>query len=235
MRRVATGQGRRVRTGCLIRRWPPQALLVSHVEQTIKRMGEKAVVLAVQDTTALNHTIHGATEGLGLIGSNQRASRGFFCHSTLAVDEEGTEPGLLRAETYVRAAKAIQRKRGPQAMERESRRWLNSLDACQNAAGKLPGTRIVNIGDREADFYEYATHASCHAPDVSFLVRAEHDRKMGGEGLPTLFEEVGAKQSRGTLVVEVPRRARKRARRASLIDSLLRGGTPCACALESRI
>jgi Transposase Tn5 dimerisation domain/Transposase DNA-binding len=194
----------------------PQALLVAHVEQTIKRMEQKPVVLAVQDTTTLNHTSHGATEGLGLIGNNQSGNRGFFCHSTLAMDEEGTGLGLLRAETYVRAANAIKRKRGPQAMERESRRWLNSLDACQYAAGKLPGTRIVNIGDREADFYEFTTYAAGHAPDVSFLVRAEYDRKMGGEGLPTLFEEVGAKQSRGTLAVEVPRRTGKSARTASL-------------------
>jgi hypothetical protein len=193
----------------------PGRLMAGHVEQTLRRMGAKAVSLAVQDTTALNFTSHRAMEGLGKIGANSGGAQGFFCHCTLMVDEQGYALGLLAAETYVRAEQVLKAKRGPQAQERESGRWLRSLDACQEAASRQRATRIVNIGDREADFYEFAAHAAERAPDVGYLVRAAYDRQSA-EGLPSLFERVGRQESSGSFAVQAPRKAGEKAREALL-------------------
>lgn len=193
----------------------PETLLAGHKEQTLARLSHCEVVLALQDTTALNFTTHRATEGLGQIGANCAQNAGFFCHSTLVVDAKGHALGLLKAETYVRHAQRPPRKRGPQAQERESRRWLNSLDACQEAALAQPHTRIVNIGDREADFYEFAAHARQAAPAVDFVIRAAYDRQREA-GAASLFAEVGQHKSAGELEIEVPRSATAKARRAKL-------------------
>ena len=193
----------------------PKKIMAGHLEKTIERIGQKKIVLALQDTTTLNFTSHRATTGLGQIGPNNAENKGFFCHCTLAVDEEGLPLGVLKAETYVRAETKLKRKRGPQAHECESGRWLDSLSVCQQVSDRQPGTRIVNIGDRESDFYEYISHAALQTPSVSYLIRAAYDRQ-NGEGLPTLFEEVGLQKSRGILEVEVPRKPGTKARKAKL-------------------
>src|SRR5258708_2680308 len=58
-------------------------VLAPHVEQTLQRMTQLPVVLAVQDTTEFNLTHLEATEGLGYGTGN--ASRGFMLHSLLVL------------------------------------------------------------------------------------------------------------------------------------------------------
>jgi hypothetical protein len=192
-----------------------ETLLAGHRQQTIERLGRSEVVLALQDTTVLNFTTHRATEGMGSIGANCQGNVGFFCHSTLVVDVEGRALGLLKAETYVRRDQGRKRNRGPQTPGCESRRWLNSLDICQQAAVAKPGTRIVNIGDREADFYEFAAHAHKATAQVSFVIRACYDRQSAA-GAASLFSEVGQQRRGGELLVEVPRTATSKARQSKL-------------------
>src|SRR5262249_53314381 len=56
----------------------PAAILAAHREATLARMKGQAVVLAVQDTTALSLTHHPATRGLGPIGA--AAIQGLLVH-----------------------------------------------------------------------------------------------------------------------------------------------------------
>lgn len=194
----------------------PEELLGGHRQQTLERLGEREVVLAVQDTTVLNFSAHANTKGLGRVGSNATANMGFFCHSTLVVDEEGLPLGLLEAQTYVRKPAPAARKRGPQAQECESARWLQSVEQCQLAARKKPQTRIVNVGDREADFYEFAAYAHNQAPDVGFVVRAAYDRRSQAPQTASFFEMVASKPCAGEIVIEVPRTAKNKARETRL-------------------
>jgi len=178
------------------------AVLSGHRQKTIERMGERAVVLAVQDTTALNFTTQRAKQGLGSIGTRQGGARGFFCHATLAVDAEGCALGVLDVQSYPRAAERVKRQRTGQARERESVRWLNSLASCQRAAERCgAATQIISVADREADFYDLFAYAAEEAPAVAVLVRAQHDRELE-EG--RLFAQVRAQPLLGTLPVEVP-------------------------------
>ena len=54
-------------------------LLEAPCRQTVTRMGEHKVVLAVQDTTSLNYTAHGKTVGLGPISTRTSSAVGLQC------------------------------------------------------------------------------------------------------------------------------------------------------------
>ena len=75
-----------------------EALVAAHCQATLGRIavGGYQTVLAIQDTTEYNFTAHLATEGLGPL--DNRKSKGFFVHSTLAVSPAGLPLGLLAQE-----------------------------------------------------------------------------------------------------------------------------------------
>ena len=82
----------------------PQDILQSHVEATYTRLGAVPVVLAVQETTAVNWTRHPATQGLGPLGHT--ACHGLLVHTTLAITPERVPLGLLAQQVGARAPAA---------------------------------------------------------------------------------------------------------------------------------
>ena len=65
--------------------------------------------------------------------------------------------GIINQQTWIRPAKDFgkkhQRKKRPTS-EKESQKWLTSLDATAKVQQELPNTKIVSVGDREADIYD---------------------------------------------------------------------------------
>src|SRR5499427_133047 len=133
----------------------PQDILQSHVEATYTRLGAVPVVLAVQDTTEVNWTRHPATQGLGPLGHT--ACHGLLLHTTLAITPERVPLGLLAQQVWARdpadVGKRARRKQLP-ISQKESQKWLLSLDAVYTAHDCCPTTRLVSVGDREADVYD---------------------------------------------------------------------------------
>ena len=133
----------------------PSAVLQSHVEQTTARLAGEAVVLAVQDTTAVDYTGHPGTTGLGVL--NDVKHQGFLVHTTLAITPERVPLGLLAQEVWTRDAaslgKRATRKQRP-ITEKESQKWLTSLEAVKAAHARCPDTHLISVGDREADVYD---------------------------------------------------------------------------------
>jgi Transposase DNA-binding len=75
-------------------------VLAPHIAQTLHRMEQIPVVLAIQDTTEFNLTHLPAADGLGCCtGGNER---GFLMHSLLAVSPEGLPLGVLGMKTWAR-------------------------------------------------------------------------------------------------------------------------------------
>ena len=70
------------------------AILVSHVHATTRRLGAVPVVLAVQNTTYLDWTDHPATTGWGQLAAPTH--QGLLAHPTLALKPERVPPGLLQ-------------------------------------------------------------------------------------------------------------------------------------------
>jgi len=194
----------------------PAAIVASHVEATLERVAEVSVVLAVQDSTQVDWTGHPATRGLGQIGNGK--GRGIILHSTLALTPERVPLGLLSQTDWVRpldAPRAPERRRLPVA-EKESRKWLESLEAVIAAQAHCPQTHFISIGDREADMYEL--FALERPVGVDLLVRACHDRCLvDADGKRQhLRAALAATPVRATVEVTVPRQAERPARTARL-------------------
>ncbi len=64
----------------------PVAILAAHRDATVTRVQGHVVILAVQDTTSFNVTLHRKFTGLGLLG--QAEVSGFFLYTRLAVSTD---------------------------------------------------------------------------------------------------------------------------------------------------
>ena len=194
------------------------AILQSHYQATCQRVAAEPVVLAAQDTTSLNYSVHPATELLGLIGSEVQGPIGMLVHSTLAFNLAGTPLGLLDVQSWTRDpedfGKKHQRKELPFAAK-ESVRWLRSLEALERAQVQCPGTRLVSVGDREADIYELFVWATEKPGRPALLVRAERDRLLAQDQGP-LWAHVASQPVAGELDLQVPRRDQQPGRVARL-------------------
>ncbi|QOJ05973.1 MAG: hypothetical protein HRU72_05135 [Planctomycetia bacterium] len=79
-----------------------ETILSSHYQSTMNRIKEEEVVLAVQDTTSLNYSVHPATENLGPISSRGEKVIGLMVHDTMAFNREGTPLGLMNVQCWAR-------------------------------------------------------------------------------------------------------------------------------------
>jgi hypothetical protein len=182
----------------------PESILASHVEATVERMAEVSVVLAVQDTTTLNYSHHPGTIGLGALNTAQQ--RGLLMHTTLTVTPERVPLGLLEQEVWARDPAAVgkraTRKQRPLA-EKESQKWLTSLETVIGAKARCPTTQVVSVGDREADVYDL--FLVDRPAGVDLLVRAAWDRAVDGPQ-PHLWAALADAPTLVTREVAVPRR-----------------------------
>lgn len=192
-----------------------EAILASHVAATTGRVAGEPVVLAVQDTTSLDYTAHPATTGLGAL--NDVKHQGLLVHTTLALTPERVPLGLLAQDAWTRDAatlgKRATRKARPVA-EKESRKWLDSLEAVKAARARCPATRFVSVGDREADVFDLFLVE--RPPGVDLLVRASWDRRVDDAPQPHLWAAVEAAPEAGVLTIAVPRKPGQPARTAHL-------------------
>jgi hypothetical protein len=174
-------------------------------------------VLAVQDTTTLDYTHHPETEDLGNISTSQRL-RGMLVHTTLCFTPERVPLGIIHQQTWVRPLEEYGKKKERRKKEiekKESQKWLNSLEATERVQGESPGVSLINVGDREADVYElfhmaFERDYSCH-----LLVRAAHNRRVE-ESEKYLWSYLESLPVAAILEVEVPRKGKRRARKATL-------------------
>jgi hypothetical protein len=195
-----------------------EKLLRPHYESTWRRINEREVVLAVQDTTNLNYTTHPETKGLGVIGSKLDRGIGLILHNTMAFSTEGTPLGLLDVQCWARDRKDFGKRRQRHDLpieEKESYKWLKSFDAAAEAKDHCRETAIVNVGDREADIYELFILAAKDPSGPKLLVRAERDRLLA-DGQGHLWEKTATAVVSGVQVIQVPRHKGQPAREAKL-------------------
>ena len=193
----------------------PQNLLDSHVDATLARHATVPLVLAVQDTTELDWTAHPATTGLGPLG--HPAHRGLHVHTTLAFTPERVPLGLLAQQVWARdpndVGKRATRKQRPIA-EKESQKWLTSLEAVLAARVECPQTRFVSVGDREADVYDL--FALERPAGVDLLIRAAWNRCVT-QPEHYVWATVAARPIEAMYTVQVPRRGAQPPRTATLV------------------
>src|SRR6266581_9438312 len=192
----------------------PDDMLQSHIEATYSRLYAVPLVLAVQDTTEANWTNLRVTEGLGPLGNS--ACHGLLVHTTLAITPERVPLGLLAQQVWARdpddIGKRARRKQLP-ISQKESQKWLASLDAVFSARDACPQTCFVSIGDREADVYDLL--ATPRPAGVELLIRASWDRCVSAPQR-YVWATVEAQPVVEQLRLQVPRRGAQPAREATL-------------------
>jgi hypothetical protein len=192
----------------------PSDIVQSHIEATYSRLSRVPLVLAVQDTTGADWTSLRATTGLGPLGHT--ACQGLLVHTTLAITPERVPLGLLAQQVWARdpddIGKRARRKQLP-IRQKESHKWLHSLEAVFTARDCCPKTRLVSVGDREADVYDVL--AAQRPAGVDLLIRASWDRCVKAPQR-YVWATVEAQPVLTDLVIQVPRRGAQPARAARL-------------------
>jgi hypothetical protein len=192
----------------------PHDCLASHIVSTYRRLDHVPMVLAVQDTTEVNWTSHPATAGLGPLGHT--ACRGLHVHSTLAFTPDRVPLGLLAQHVWARdpddVGKRQRRKRVP-ITQKESQKWLTSLEAASHVRAACAHTRVISVGDREADVFDLL--AMERSAGVDLLVRAAWDRCVKGPE-HHIWATVEAQPVLEHLRLQVPSRGAQPGRQATL-------------------
>jgi hypothetical protein len=189
------------------------AILASHIQSTIRRIQAVERVLALQDTTYLDWTDHPCTTGLGPLASPSH--QGLLAHSTLVLTPERVPLGLLQQQVWARdndLRRNQDHKQRPLA-EKESQKWLTSLEAVIAARAECPDTHFVSVGDREADVYDL--FLLDRPSGVDLLVRAAQDRKAEHEE-KYLWATMATAPVAATVTIHIGARAGRAAREASL-------------------
>lgn len=191
----------------------PQGILKGHRERTVGRMKGRRRVLVIQDTTDLDFSERLHCNGLGDIGKNQTGtvSQGLKMHSSLAVSEEGLPLGVLDTHIYAAHFDAADPSESRPIEEKESYRWVRTLDEVNDLAEYLPETELVVVGDRESDIFELFDHRRRRTPGVHLLVRARHNRGLSG-GCDRLFDHLAGRPVRARAQIAVPRQRGKKSK-----------------------
>lgn len=188
-----------------------EVVLQSHYAATAARVAQHPTILVPQDTTSLNYSTHPATERLGPIGTQAQQIIGLLVHDTMAFNLEGTPLGLLDVQCWARDpeqfGKRHQRRKLP-FEQKESVKWLRSLQALERMQSQCPQTQLVSLGDRESDIYELFVWATQKPGRPQLLIRAEQNRRMPGEH-SYLWEHMAAQPLGGIKEVRLPRRDKR--------------------------
>ena len=161
-------------------------ILQPHAEHTRQRMTAESVVLLVQDTTEIDLTRpQQQVKGAGPLDGSSR--RGALLHPLHAFTPDGTPLGTVSAEAWTReegtvCASLSRAQRAAQPIEeKESYRWVKTLEQAQAEAEHCPNTQLICLADSEADIYEFMTLASSEPRRCDWIIRACQDRALLGE------------------------------------------------------
>jgi hypothetical protein len=186
-----------------------ERLLESWPQQTAASVAGRHV-LAIQDTSEIKfNTTAQRRRGLGEIAKGQ--AHGALLHAMVAIDaESGTCLGLAGGTIWTRAGRATVAHRDRALDDRESRRWLDTAQACKAVLDRAASITVV--ADRESDIYaEWAT-----LPDhkLHLLTRVMHNRSLA-DGT-TLYEAADKLSFVDTRTIELKATPNRAARTATL-------------------
>lgn len=205
LRKLAATRAREVQFG----RWLANDKVTAQeiIAHACRRTGAVATgrhVLAIHDTTELNHQAHARrVSGLGTVGNGRDV--GMFLHPLLAVDaSDGSCLGLAHVHHWCRTRKAEPDYRKQPIEDKESYRWLQVAQAGKKCLSEAAMVTIV--ADRESDIYE----EWARLPDerTHLLTRACRDRILATGG--KLYAWIDAQPVQGCYCFETPARPGKR-------------------------
>ena len=192
-------------------RMNPAGILSGHRRQTIRRIKAHRRVLAIQDTTDLDFSERLHCNDLGDIGKNQTGavSQGLKMHSLLPLSEAGLPLGVLGTNIYASHFDSEDKAQNRPIEEKESYRWLRTLDELVEVSEWTPETELIAVGDRESDLFELFDYRRRKARHIHLLVRARYDRCLEDEPRK-LFAHLESLPVMGEATIAVPRQREKK-------------------------
>jgi hypothetical protein len=160
-----------------------KAVLQPHRDATRQRMAAQPVVILPQDTTEIDATRPGQrVAGAGPLDGDSR--RGALLHVLYAFTPDGTPLGTVHATAWVREEGTVcaQLSRAERAAipieEKESHRWVTTLQQANEEAQRCPTTQFVCVADSEADIYEVLVEGTREPGRSHWIVRACQNRAL---------------------------------------------------------
>ncbi len=173
----------------------------------------RQTLLMPQDTTELDYTGKRPAKEFGPL--NYVRKRGCLLHTSMIVSASGVPIGLFKQSSVVRRdadfGKRHNRKREPIG-DKESYRWLEHFQACQDYFSPFPNIEVFNICDREGDIFEL--FAARKASNVHLIVRSQYNRKLPGAAREKLHDKVAASTPKATYKIKVTDRRTCKRRKA---------------------
>src|SRR3954451_4238700 len=192
-------------------------ILAGHFHATRSRVtATDGLILVLQDTTEFSYQ-RARPERIGAITTaptrreadgrlRMHTVCGLLMHASLAVTTDGLPLGLAAVKFWTRAkfkgTNALKRRVNPTRVPIETKEsircWLENMRQATALLGDP--ARLVHIGDRENDIYEF--FGAAQAAGTHFLVRTCVDR-LAGDGRHTTADEMGEVALQGLHRVEV--------------------------------
>jgi hypothetical protein len=193
----------------------------STARATTARVARQPYVFVPIDGTSIQISDWRRQRDFGRIGSDSNGSRGLKLVDALAVEPNGTVAGWLALTFWARSdhklpPRGTEARRGRALEERETRHWIETVDAARAALDER-GVRGWFQIDREGDGRDLLTalDASAHW----WTVRANHDRSIELEGgtASRLRTELAKRRTTGRYKLPVRAGRDRRARTAQMI------------------
>jgi hypothetical protein len=187
----------------------------SHYKETYNRIKDQSFILAVQDTTYLDYDSHIKTKDLGSISkAYTKHKMGLIVHSSLAVTVDGMPLGLTSQQCWarpIREEKSVEKSRRKYVTkieDKESYKWISAL---KQTIKNVPNIKIITIGDREADIFEFLWEVE--ALGTLFVIRNRHDRKLICPEVGKTKVQSNIKKSliKQEIILQVPKKGSHRA------------------------
>ncbi len=160
-----------------------EAVLQPHRDATRQRIAAQPVVILAQDTTEIDTTRPGQeVVGAGPLDGNSR--RGALLHALCAFTPDGTPLGTVHATAWVREEEVVcaTLSRAERAAlpieEKESHRWVVTLQQAREEAECCSTTQFISVADSEADIYEVLVEGMREPDNSNWIVRACQDRAL---------------------------------------------------------
>jgi Transposase DNA-binding/Transposase Tn5 dimerisation domain len=159
-------------------------VLQSHINSTRTRIAAQPIVLMVPDTTEVDVTRpEQQVQGAGPLDGGAR--RGVFLHLIHAFTPDGTPLGTVDALPWSRdddaptnATKTRADRAATPIEEKESYRWLWSMQQVRAEATRCPGTRLVLVADSESDIYDVIAEGMENPRTTDWIIRSCQDRAL---------------------------------------------------------
>lgn len=193
----------------------------SHHVETQNRIKGKDLVLALQDTTYLDYDTHVKTKELGSISkAYTKHKQGLIMHSTIIVTQEGLPLGLASQQCWARIAREEEQKEKARRKyithikDKESYKWITAFE--KTIANIPEETRVITIGDREADIFDFLW--KIEEAGAEFVIRNRQDRKFicPKTGKTKIQTVLSGLQSKKKIRLEIPGNGLHKARQADV-------------------